>query len=212
MEKTREELKKCEKVDGNLEIIKKEKSLSYKGVFTPLLIIIGLVAFFWVTSLNDRIVNYKQDCIYAGIIIIVFILIIVLFSIIYTLKINKNEAQCWYRIAVLKIKKRTIKLSNIRFISIVRLSPSDNYLSGISFRQYFNIYNKYCIYFIYSNNEYERVIGFNNYFECKKVAQMISDCLVTKLKDTTQDEYKDEDQYISSYIRYQEMVDQVKNE
>jgi hypothetical protein len=212
MEKEREEIKKMENGDDSMKITKREKALNYKGIYSPLLVIISVVGFFWVISFSNRIGKYQNDFIYAGIIGFCLLLLLLSFSITYNLQINKNEANSWYKISFINVKRRNIRFDNIRFISIVRLSPSDVYFSGVSFRQYLNLYNKYCIFIIYLDNEYDRVIGFNNYVECKKVANILADKFSITIKDTTQDEFRDEDQYISSYIRYQEMVNEVKKE
>ena len=58
------------------------------------------------------------------------------------------------------------------------------------------------IYIIRKDNSYDWIIGFNNYVESKRTINMLYSILKCKILDATENEYRDEDEYISSYIRF----------
>ena len=108
----------------------------------------------------------------------------------------------YYIFGKIIVSKRKIKLNDIESVCLIRLNISSLYLDGPSIRKTLNIHNKYVIYIIRKDNSYDWIIGFNNYVESKRTINMLYSILKCKILDATENEYRDEDEYISSYIRF----------
>lgn len=217
MDKQRKEIVKLIDTNEQYSVIKKETSLDIKGIidFEVILLIIALFIYF-IFHYGYTTLQVANTPIYSYYIIVaLFIIPLAIFTLRYSICIDKTNQhrfmQTKYRLlGKLTLIHNDISLDQCEMLSLVRLNKLATYLEGRSIRRRFNIYNKYVIYIIRDDASYDRIVGFNNYWEAKRILDVLSSILRCKVSDTTEDEYKDEDDYISSYIRYKNLVKNVK--
>lgn len=213
MEKARKEIVSITKTDGIIKIIKLEKGNSYYNArnwffITVVIALSGLVAFEMKEVYKTVIITICSILIAIGFIV----LLLVKVKIEMTIDVKNKKVYLSYWILFIRFSKKELALIDLDSIAIVRFNISSILMEGLSFRRLLNLYHKYAIYVLYENDSYERLIDFNNYSETREIANILKSGLDFTLRDTTEEEFKDEDQFISSHIRYKEMIKEVRSE
>jgi hypothetical protein len=213
MEKARKEIVSITKTDGIIKIIKLEKGNSYYNArnwffITVVIAFSGLVAFEMKEVYKTVIITICSILIAIGFIV----LLLVKVKIEMTIDVKNKKVYLSYWILFIRFSKKELALIDLDSIAIVRFNISSILMEGLSFRRLLNLYHKYAIYVLYENDSYERLIDFNNYSETREIANILKSGLDFTLRDTTEEEFKDEDQFISSHIRYKEMIKEVRSE
>jgi hypothetical protein len=215
MEKARTEITSYEEDNNSIKIIKRERNIDWKNMAITVLIVIIVVFVFWYLPKTYSDKPRFENMIWISVVGALFIAISYIISSIKTCTIidfENQEIKNCYLLIGLKIINRKLSMKNIDQISLVRFNINATYFEGPTMRRFFNISQKYALYVLYSDENYDRLIGFNNYQESRQIANKIGEKINIKIKDSSQEEFKDEDQFISSYFHYKKMVAEIKNE
>jgi hypothetical protein len=202
---------------GEQELYIKKKSISIGLNKINGIILITFVAICFMLLFNEQkeISPLINEIIKIGIVSLIFVTILFIMNTIrYSLIVNKTNMviETFQTIAFLKIIKNLISINEIKYIALVKFSEKSLYLRGNFIQKTLGTHTKFCIYLFRKDNSYERLIGFNNYYEARNVSDIIGKFISIKINDTTEDEFFDEDHYVSSYFRLNTMIEEIKKE
>ncbi len=215
MDTQRQEIINLVKNSNNISVIKKETGLDVKNILAFDMIVVGIGILFYYIA-KDIDANIVQFSVYFYIICgMLIVLSLPMFSLHYSVALNSNDSECaidksYMVFGFIRIWKKHNTIRRIEAISLVRLSKIATYLEAGSIQKTLGIKNKYVLFMIGQDYSYDRIIGFNNYVEAGKIVEQINEVIKSRKIDATENEYRDEDDYISSYIRYQNMLKEIK--
>jgi len=217
MEKSKNEITKTTKDSNYLIIEKKETGVNHNNIFAVDVILISLALFFRSYVLENH-EEYKYISTYALIFIGLIVgITIPSFRIIYGIKYKNNTdtvglIKYYKAFGLITLWKERISVSNAESLNLVRLNPLTawNYKKNIN--RLLEIKSKYDIYLMYKDNSYSRLIGFNNYIEAKKILELLNANIGVIARDNSNEEYLDEDDFIRDYIRYRNLIKEIKEE
>jgi len=217
MEKSKNEITQTTKDSNYLIIEKKETGVNHNNIFAVDVILISLALFFRSYVLENH-EEYKYISTYALIFIGLIVgITIPSFRIIYGIKYKNNAdtvglIKYYKSFGLITLWKERISVSNAESLNLVRLNPLTawNYKKNIN--RLLEIKSKYDIYLMYKDNSYSRLIGFNNYIEAKKILELLNANIGVISRDNSNEEYLDEDDYIRDYIRYRNLIKEIKEE
>jgi hypothetical protein len=202
---------------GEQEFYIKKKSISIGINKINGIILITFAAICFMLFFNEKkdISPLVNEIMKIGIVSLLSLTLLLMINTIRCfLVINKESMvmETFQTIAFFKIMKNLISTNEVKYLALVKFSDKSLYLRGNFIQKILGTYNKFCIYLFRKDNSYERLIGFNNYYEARNVSDIISKFIAIKVNDTTEDEFLDEDHYISSYFRLNAMIEEIKKE
>jgi hypothetical protein len=215
MRKSHNEITRVTADEDKFIIEKRESDINKRNIIAILsaLIFFSIFCYFWVKErITDRttiIIIYSV----AYLMVLAILGSILNIRFLFVLEKSKGIIRSRYVFyKILSLNNERINIQDADSISLVRFNISSVYLDQPSIRKTLSIFNKYGILLFNKDYSYERLIGFNNYLEANQAFKLIQNALKITGIDSTAEEFKDEDEYISQYIRHKETVKEIIKE